>query len=121
MAAGVQIEQVDIQRMRKPGYGMPVSGVVRGESPSHGVPVKTISDMSVVGNVNVVVVVDEGMAFDRIIKSNGKNDKQKTKKVEMPAGRSQQSGATRLYLLSRLQIDRAHHFPFARPSISDCF
>jgi hypothetical protein len=70
MVAGrVQSKKLDIERMGKPGQGMPVGLFKRGERPCNGAPVKTRAHMLVLDYIAVIVVTEEsgmcGAAVER--------------------------------------------------------
>ena len=57
--AGVHAEHLDIEQMGKPGEGVPVAGVERGEGPADGIEGKAVGKGRVAGDILVVVEVNE--------------------------------------------------------------
>src|SRR6185437_8171852 len=66
---GVQSKKLDIERVRKPRQGMPVSLFKRGERPCHRAPVKTRAHILVLDHITVIVITQEsrmhGTAVER--------------------------------------------------------
>ena len=67
MSGGVLVKELIVEHVRKPGEWMPVSLLLGDESPGDCVPAQAVVDVMVLGDVAVVVIVDEGMAIDRVV------------------------------------------------------
>src|SRR5208282_4506503 len=67
-----------IQRVGKPGEGMPVGVPESGKRPGHCFPFQTVLHMWVVTDVRVVIGVGERVMADRVVKHNGGKYKQTT-------------------------------------------
>src|ERR1039458_7228468 len=77
MGGWVQTEQLAIQSMGKPGQRMVVSGVIGCECPLHRRPSEARSDMWVVGEVRVVVVVEKPVvSYGAVTDEHDGNQKQ---------------------------------------------
>ena len=63
----ILLEQLIIKRVRQPGERMPVSLLRGSEGPSDRVPAQPVADVRILGDIAVVVIIDEGMAVDRVI------------------------------------------------------
>ena len=70
-----QVIKLAVQRVRQPRYRMPVSGIVGRHRPSHRVPGQSVLDVLVIGDVNVVVVVDESVGSGGIVKRQAKDER----------------------------------------------
>ena len=92
MSGWVQLEKLVVQRVRKPRQRMPVRFVIGRERPGNGLPIQPRLDRSVLDDVSLIVVVDEGMAVHRVVDSNGP-EREDESPEERPSARS---GATRL-------------------------
>ena len=57
---------------------MPVALFLGGESPGDRVPVQTVVDVRVLGNVAVIVIIDERVAVDRVVERQCGDDQEKT-------------------------------------------
>src|SRR5271165_686071 len=80
MACRIQFEHLEIQFVRQPGHGMPV-GLMEGcERPLYAVRVQSVPDVRIVRYVAVVVVVDEGVMDDGVIKREGHNREENAEK-----------------------------------------
>ncbi len=73
----ILMEKLVVKRMRQPGERMPVSLLGSGHGPSDGVPVQALVDVRVLGDVAVVVIIDEGMAVDRVVERQGRDYQKK--------------------------------------------
>src|SRR5579872_1228230 len=66
---GVQSKKLDIERVRKPRQGMPVSLFKRGEGPGNGAPVNARAHMRILDHIAVIVITQEsrmhGTAVER--------------------------------------------------------
>jgi len=60
--AGIQPEQLDIEHVGHPGQGMPIAGVVGGEGPECARPGQAGLHLWVLGDVILVVEIEELMA-----------------------------------------------------------
>ena len=58
-AGGIEVEQLAIQRVRKPCQRMPRADVIGGECPANGVPGQAGLHIGVLRDVKGVVVIDE--------------------------------------------------------------
>jgi len=85
VSGGILIVHLEIQRVRQPGNRVPVTGIVGDEGPAHGLPREAALDVKVLGDINIVVVIDERMAFDGIVKGNAKDDQKERKGVRTHA------------------------------------
>ena len=73
MPAGIEREEMEVQRVRQPGEGMPVGRAEGGERPLDGLPVQ-LPDVDIVYDVSRVVESDEGMLRDRVVDGNRDRD-----------------------------------------------
>jgi hypothetical protein len=76
MAARVQSKKLIIEHVGPPGKGMPESCLQRGQGPSKVCPGKTLLDLRIVGNVEVIIQGHELMARDREIDDEGSHDQE---------------------------------------------
>ena len=49
---------------------MPVAGFGSREGPLHGIEIQTGFDLGIIGHIDIVIVVNEGMSTDRVIQRN---------------------------------------------------
>src|SRR5579863_395941 len=83
-------KQLAIESVREPGQRMPVGLIKAGNRPLDRVPVQPGANVSVVGDVAVVVEIDEGMMNDRVVeRESGEDEKQAENKVALLRGRKQ--------------------------------
>src|ERR1017187_1760048 len=61
MASRIELKELPIQGVRKPGHRMPIGLIEAGESPRYGVPGKSCLNVEVARDIAVVVVIDERM------------------------------------------------------------
>src|SRR5664279_3569377 len=80
MSGRIQLKELAIQGVRKPGERMPGVHVERGECPRDCVPVDSALDLEIVRHVEAVIVVDEWVAVDGAVKRNGCHHKKKPEK-----------------------------------------
>ena len=73
----VETKQLHVQSVREPRHRMPVQRVKSGECPLHGVPVQTAFDVDVVGDVLVVVQIEEGMMTYGEVQSDSRGREKK--------------------------------------------
>lgn len=59
MLAGVEAEKLHVEHVGKPGQRMPVGLVGCGERPHGAFAMKSLTDVHVLGDIPVVVIVDE--------------------------------------------------------------
>ena len=57
---------------------MPVSLLRGGKGPGKGIPVQTVVDVKVLGDIAVVIVIDKGMAIDRVVERERGDNQQET-------------------------------------------
>ena len=62
VAAGSHPKELHIQHMGKPGQWYPVALIKRGESPDRSVQGQALFDMEVASDVDIIIIVEEGMA-----------------------------------------------------------
>ena len=65
---------------------MPVSRVVRDERPGQRVPRQALLDVSVLRDVNVVVIVDKGMSPNRIVQADAKDNQEQRESIRTRTG-----------------------------------
>ncbi len=89
--AGLQPEHLAIQGMRKPGEGLPIRKIKCGERPLRPIPAKAILNVDVVAYTDIIVVIEELIAMNRIVhgkcanhEENAKNGPPKSDKVASP-------------------------------------
>src|SRR5580700_7212675 len=76
--AGIQSKQLVIHGMRDPSQRMPKLDVLEGsERPANCVPVQFRLDVRVRRDIKVVVIVDEWIMVDRVVKGDGRNHEDK--------------------------------------------
>ena len=66
---GIQAKQRDIEGMRHPGERMPVGLLGRGQGPFERIGGQALTNVGVLGDVTVIVIVHEGMAIDGVVES----------------------------------------------------
>ena len=69
MSRRVLMEQLPVERVRKPGERVPVRLLGRGEGPRDRVQAEAVVDVGILGDIAVIVVIDEGMAIDRVVQA----------------------------------------------------
>ena len=76
---------------------MPIDEFEGGERPLHRVPGQAGLNMSILGYVGVVVVIDEWMVADRVVERNRRNRQNKSQNPGSPLVRSKYtSGAVEI-------------------------
>ena len=65
MRTGVQTEHLDVEHVGRAGERMPHKVVTACKNFNHTVPGKALRDERVVGQVNIVILVDEAMFSNR--------------------------------------------------------
>src|ERR1700737_1197731 len=78
MSGWVQMKELVVERMGKPGKGMPVGLLGGSQCPGDGRGAESIADVGIFGDVAVVVVVDEDMPVDRVVQRKCDDDEEKT-------------------------------------------
>ena len=78
MASRIELKELAIQGVREPGHGMPIGLIVSGESPRDRVPGEPGLNVEVLGDIAVVVVIDERVMNRRIVKNDGGDHEDKT-------------------------------------------
>src|SRR5512140_2295209 len=79
MVAGwVQSKYLIIQHVGKPGHRVPIGGVARLESPSNARPSQASLDIWVLGDVLLVIIIDEPVEPNRAISSESHCRQQQT-------------------------------------------
>src|SRR5579872_4145073 len=91
MTGRFHAEDLVVERMREPGERVPVSFVESSERPLDRWPTHPCTNVSVVGDVAVVIVVDERMAADRVVEGKGRQDKKKAENQISLFGRGEDS------------------------------
>src|SRR5437762_11625435 len=66
MPGRAEPEQSTIQSVREPGERMPVGLLETRECPANRAPSQSGTDVSVLGNVMIVIEVDEGVLIDAV-------------------------------------------------------
>src|SRR5580700_11022901 len=91
MPCGIQVKQRAIQRMRHPRQRMPVRLLGGCQRPRDSVRGQALTDVQILGDVAVVVIVHEGMVVDRVVE--GKSDYRKKQAQDRVAlfGRREQA------------------------------
>src|ERR1700690_1635882 len=90
---------------------MPVARLGGSERPLHRVPVQAGLDLCIVGYINVVIVIDEGVAANRVVQRDCRNHEQKAQGPSVLLDPMHRGGAGmgwRCYL--RCQANRTHYF-----------
>ena len=98
MGGWVQTEQLAIQSMGKPGQRMVVSGVIGCECPLHRRPSEARSDVWVVGEVRVVVIVEKPVVSYGAVegKRGGKEQERKKQSVFLRGSKENKGGRSLL-------------------------
>ena len=65
---GIQAKQRTIKRVRHPGEWMPVRLLGRGQRPRDGIGGQSLTEVRVVDDIAVIIVVHERVAVDRVVK-----------------------------------------------------
>src|SRR5579872_2690482 len=90
-SGGFHAEYLTIESVGEPGERVPVSFVESSECPLDRWPTHPCTNVSVVGDVAVVIVVDERMAPDRVVQGKGRQDKKKAENQVSLFGRGEDS------------------------------
>ena len=107
MAGGIEAEELAIERVRQPRQRMPVVFVERGEGPRNCPPAKARLDVRVLGNVGLIVVVDEGIMVDGIVDGDGCQDEQQGCEDELVArGRLRSADVRRFFRFGQRRVSR---------------
>src|SRR5579863_1859519 len=86
-------KQLVIESVRKPGQRMPVGLIKAGNRPLDRVPVQPGANVSVVGDVAVVVEIDERMMSDRVVERESRDhEKQPENEVTLLRRRKERLG-----------------------------
>ena len=73
----ILVKETVIYRVRHPCDRMPVCLLSRGEGPGDGVRSQAILDVRIFGDIDVVIVVYEGMAVYRVVQHQRRNYQEK--------------------------------------------
>ena len=68
MPQRLQIEKLTIQYMAKPGQWVPVARVAGCKGPHNRFARQSVLDFGIAGNINIVVVADEIIEADRLVR-----------------------------------------------------
>src|ERR1035437_10230734 len=71
MASRIQFKELAIQGVRQPAQRMPIGLIVAGESPRYRVPGESCLNVEILGDIAVVVVIDERVMNRRGVKNDG--------------------------------------------------
>ena len=82
LPAGVQAEELTIERVGEPRQRMPVRSVVGGECPPHSLPAQSGLYVRVLYYINVVIKAEKWMSAYRVIKGYNGNDKTEATKQD---------------------------------------
>ncbi len=121
MSGGILVVHLEIQRVRQPGDRVPVAGVVGDERPGHGVPGQAVLDVDVLGDVDVVVVIDEGMALDRVVKADAEDDEDAARRRKDARPRAPMERSDANALAHQVASRPNSPFPLRSTSIPDYF
>jgi hypothetical protein len=91
VSRSVLMKQLIIERVREPRERMPVSLLHGGEGPGDRVPGHAVVDVRILGDIAIVVVVDERVAIDRIVERQRDYYEQETKDYVAPFGRREKA------------------------------
>src|SRR5215469_1884738 len=78
MTAGINTEHLAIQLVRQPRQGKPISCRQRRRCPLHVLPLQSGIHGWIAGHVNVIVIIDKGVAEHWEINAEGCGGEQKT-------------------------------------------
>ena len=76
VTGSVLVKQLIVERVRQPREWMPVSLLLGSKSPGDCVPAQALVDVRIFGDVAVVVIIDEGVAIDRVVERQGSRHQQ---------------------------------------------
>src|ERR1039458_7633850 len=71
MASRIELKELAIRGVRQPCQGMPIGSIVGGESPRDRIPVKPGLSVDILGDIDVIVVIDEWVLDRRVVKNDG--------------------------------------------------
>jgi hypothetical protein len=71
VSCGIQVEQLAVKHMGKPGYRMPVAGVVGGKCPPDVVKGKACCNVLIFGYVHTVIEINKLTAQHRPVGKEG--------------------------------------------------
>jgi len=71
MASRIKGKKLIVERVGKPGNGMPIAGGGGGESPPDGGPTQPTADVRVARDVYAIIPKDEAMSKHGSVKGNG--------------------------------------------------
>src|ERR1700758_1756479 len=96
MSSRVHAKQRDVQSMRHPRERMPIGLLGGSGGPRNGVSGQSLTDVGVLSDVTVVVVINEGMVVDWVVESQSYDRQQQAHdRVALFSGR-EQAGRFRL-------------------------
>ena len=91
VSRGVLVKQLIVKRVRHPGERVPIALLHGGEGPDGCVPVQTVTDVRILGDVAVIVIVDERVAIDRVVERQRCHHQQETQDYVALFGRREKS------------------------------
>ena len=92
----IETEERDVERVGHPSQWVPVGLLGCGDRPRDGIARQALAYVQIFGDVAIVVIVDEGMAVDRVVERQRDDRKQKTHDgIALFSGR-EESGRFRL-------------------------
>jgi hypothetical protein len=74
MSGRVQVKELIVERVGKPGKGMPVGVLRGGPCPGDRRGAESIVDVWIFSDVAIVVIVDKGMPVDRVVERKRGDD-----------------------------------------------
>src|ERR1019366_2930154 len=80
VAGGIRLKKLIVESVRQPRYRMPVARLGGSERPLYCVPVQARLDLCILGYINVVIVIDEGMTPNRGVQRNRRNHEQESER-----------------------------------------
>src|SRR5579862_509056 len=96
MSCSIEMEELVIQRMREPGQRMPISLLGRSERPTDRIPAEAGANVRILGDVTIVIVVDETMPVNRVIdRQRGHYEQKRKNKIPLLRRSKQASVALR--------------------------
>jgi hypothetical protein len=108
VAVRVQAENLAIESIREPGHRVPVQSFRGAKSPKGGVPGESGPNLGIVGNVNLVVVIEKGSARNRVVERKGCEGKQQAENQSVFLRDVKNIGSSRV--LAGLLLGRIHRF-----------
>ena len=91
----ILVEELPIQRVRQPRDRMPVALLHGCQCPCERVAGQAVSDVRVLGDVAVIIVIDEGMAVDWVVQGQRGDHQQETENDVALFWRGEQIGIFR--------------------------